>query len=238
MRKSLLFTVAFVAFAGEGFAADLPSIKSPPIYAPAPVFSWTGFYVGVQLGGDFGTTSAFAPAIPYGVNAPNNGVFGGGHVGYNYQINNFVIGLQGEFNGSSASASRTDATTFAPAVLTLKANQGWFGSIDGRLGFAVDRTLFYAIGGVAFTENEGSAYVNGVRAGGLSNSRTGYDIGAGVEYAFTNNWTARLEYRYYDYGSATYVGNLATYRERLNDSTVRVGLTYKFGAPDAVVARY
>ena len=251
MRKILLSTVALAALAGQAFAADLPSRKEAPVYiAPAPVFTWTGFYAGVQLGGAFGNTNLNLPAVGYSANLTNNGVFGGGMIGYNYQINNFVLGLQGEFNGSgNGSSTKTGYGYIGKSIVsvTAKENQPWFASIDGRLGYAVDKALFYAIGGVAFTQAEPSiTYALGAATATAyknSKSLTGYDVGGGVEYAFTNNWTGRVEYRYYGFsGNNGYYGvygsGVAYKTGNLTDNTVRVGLAYKFGAPEPVVAKY
>jgi len=251
MRKILLSTVAFAALASQAFAADLPSRKEAPVYiAPAPVFTWTGFYAGVALGGSFGNTNLNIPAFNYARNLSNNGVLGGGFIGYNYQVNNFVLGLQGEFNGTSGGSSTKTGYGFIGNSLvgvTTKATQPWLASIDGRLGYAVDKALFYAIGGVAFTQLNPSTDLTFANLTathfGSNKSLTGYDVGAGVEYAFTNNWTGRVEYRYYGFNSNnnsfTAFGVPYAYRNgNLTDNTVRVGLAYKFGAPEPVVAKY
>ncbi len=132
----------------------------------------------------------------------NSGVFGGGFAGYNYQIGSFVLGLQGEFNGSGVTGSKFD-----PAFdETINARQAWLASVDGRLGYSFNQFLVYAIGGVAFSELKHN-YINWLGADfGFSNTRTGFDVGGGVEYAFTQNWTARLEYRYYNFGEIELCG--------------------------------
>lgn len=208
MRNLLLSTVALVALAGSSaLAADLPSTKATPIYvAPAPAFTWTGFYIGADFGGGWANLNDTSGAA--NVSRTGSGVIGGGHVGYNYQINQFVLGLEGDFLGSGISGSKYFGL---PLDATDKTNQDWLGSINGRLGVAYDRALFYAIGGTAFTEgtaNVTAGSITGPIVAGfglpttvsLSHSFTGYDIGGGVEYAITNNWIGRAEYRYYDFG--------------------------------------
>jgi outer membrane immunogenic protein len=250
MRNFLLSTVALAALAGQAFAADLPSRKEAPVYiAPAPVFSWTGFYGGLDIGGSWGNANLWVPGIngnQFSHNATNNGVIGGGFVGYNYQVNNFVLGLQGEFDGTGTGNSRYIGTDVFGNSLQTSFNQNWIASIDGRLGYAWDRTLLYVIGGAAWSSNSGhlTDLTNpGNYSVSVTNTRTGYDIGGGVEYAFTNNWTGRIVYRYYNFGTAnnawadpfepgTY------YRTTLTNNVVRVGLAYKFGAPEPVVAKY
>ena len=155
MRHILLSTVALAALAGSALAADLPSRKEAPVYvAPVPVFSWTGFYIGADIGGNFGSTSLRSDWGWNSHSLDTSGVLGGGYVGYNYQINqNFVIGIEGDFQGSSASKSWSwvgsningDAN-----VYTAKIQTNWLASINGRLGVAYDRALFYAIGGAAW----------------------------------------------------------------------------------------
>lgn len=255
MRKILLSTVAFAAIAGQALAADLPSTKEAPVYvAPPPAFSWTGFYIGADIGGGWESKTAdyaASPLSPAGsFNATASGVVGGGYLGYNYQINQFVIGVQGDIQGAGISGS-----TYVSAIdVTMKPTQNWLAAINGRLGFALYRTLFYAIGGVAFTEdshtlNAGpflTATLNSFRIPASSQpfsvNRTGYDVGGGIEYAFTPSWTARVEYRYYNFGSwnyasASWVGHGI---DNLSDNTVTVGVSYLFGAPAPapVAAKY
>jgi outer membrane immunogenic protein len=249
MRKILFSTVALAALAGQAFAADLPSRKEAPVYvAPAPIFSWTGFYVGADIGGSWGNNNVTVPAAfgaNFSHNATNDGVIGGGFVGYNYQFNNFVIGLQGEFDGTSNGNSRF-LDPFGR--FETRFGQDWIASVDGRLGWAAwDRTLLYVIGGVAWDQQTASVTDN-LSGFSLSRSvtRTGYDIGGGLEYAFNYNWTARIEYRYYNFGSTNtaFLDPLlvagAFYRTTLTDNVVRAGLAYKFGVPEPVpvVAKY
>jgi outer membrane immunogenic protein len=252
MRHLLLSTVAIAALAGQAFAADLPARKEAPVYvAPAPIYNWTGFYLGVDIGGSWGNANLWVPGNygnSFSHNASNDGVIGGGFIGYNYQINNFVLGLQGEFDGTGNGNSRyTSPVGYYSDVYQTSFNQDWIASIDGRLGYSApswDRFLVYAIGGVAWSQQ--SADLTNLTTGygvSRSNTRTGYDVGGGLEYAFTNNWTGRIEYRYYNFGSNNTVWNDgilngAFYRTTLTDNVVRVGLAYKFGAPEPVVAKY
>jgi outer membrane immunogenic protein len=262
MRKYLLSVALVAALAGPAFAADLPSTKAPPP-APAPVyippaFTWTGFYVGADLGGVW-TNLSDSDYWNYGLvtnyyshhGGNNSGVFGGGHIGANYQINQFVIGVEGSFAGTSLLNSRYDGYTDT----TWHTNTNWIGSVDGRLGLTgwFDRTLIYAIGGAAWTNGDASLtagpswYASNVSAGYANNvnwnkTLAGYDVGAGVEYAWTPNWTVRVEYRYYNFGNNN---NQAIYwapsrNWTLNENVVKVGLTYLFGAPASapVVAKY
>ena len=248
MRKVPLAAAAFAAIAGPTFAADLLSQKEAPVYvAPPPVFSWTGFYVGADIGGawaDHDVNIAASPiAAAQAINTRLSGVIGGGLAGYNYQINQFVIGVQGDIQGLGLSTS----TFSAPTDLTSKVQGDWLGAINGRLGFAFDRALFYAIGGAAFargstTVTAGPALTAllgqfGVAATpvNISHDYTGYDIGGGVEYAITPNWTARVEYRYSDWGTwnrpaIAWVPNGTT---KVDNNAVTFAVTYLFGGPAA-----
>jgi len=257
MRKLLLSTVAFAALAGSAFAADLPSRKEAPVYvAPPPVFSWTGFYIGADIGGNFGNTSSHWLGTNWNSRSTDtSGVLGGGYIGYNlaglfnnYQIfgGGIVAGVEGEFQGLSNNNTFNFINPNTGDAISLKAEQNWLASVNGRLGISYDRALFYAIGGAAWTEGKVTATVYSpanLFVGQLSNSKTisGWDVGGGVEYAFTPNWLGRVEYRYYQFDNFT-LGNGAIWwnplRENLTNNTVRVGLAYLFSAPAPVVAKY
>ncbi len=201
MRKILLSTAALVALAGQAFAADLPSRKEAPVYA-APAFSWTGFYVGVEGGVDFLDSSAKSN-LPPRINPPDfgsNQTAGllGGVVGYNYQINQFVLGLEGDVGGVLG-GNNTVATT-GGNVATATTSSSYFADIRARLGYAVaERALLYVAGGVAFGDQK-TVYT--APAASFTSNRTGWAIGGGLDYAFTNNWIGRIEYRYTDLGTS------------------------------------
>ncbi len=227
MRKILLSTVALAAMAGTAFAADLPSTKSAPVYmAPAPVFSWTGFYAGVEGGADFLNTKYSA------INRSNHMTSGllGGVVGYNYQVNQFVLGLEGNADGVLGGAR-----TLTVGTNSVRTSQDFNGDIRGRVGIAYDRALFYAAGGVAFGQVK-SSYYTPAFLGSSNMDRTGWTIGAGVDYAITPNWVGRVEYRYTDLGSS--YTNVAATRVSNTSNAVLIGLMYKFGTPEVLAAKY
>lgn len=243
MKKILLGTVALIALgaAAPALAADLPArtYTKAPAYA-APLFTWTGFYIGLQAGGLWGNTDAVSG--PFG--GPNNqsygydfsGFVGGAHVGYNFQIApNFIAGIEGDFEGTSV-----DDTGVGTLGFTHNTQIDWLGSIRGRLGYAWDTTMIYATGGWAFGRVDiTKAVAPGAAAfATYSDTRSGWTLGAGVEHAFTPNWTARLEYRYTDLGSDDFA-SAAVNSQDSSDVTfhaLRAGITYKFGGP--AVARY
>jgi outer membrane immunogenic protein len=244
--------------AAPAMAADLPSRKEAPVYvAPAPVFSWTGFYVGAEFGGQWGTNAGSLVGNYTGNtylttgSYNTSGVIGGGLVGYNYQINQFVLGIEGDLTGSSLQGRHTTDLGYA----SVETQYGFGGGIRGRLGYAIDRTLIYATGGWAFEDikqnyNTNYNFVTGGLLGNWANnnqnsSRSGYSVGGGVEYAFNYNWSARLEYRYSDYGKYVSLYNNALYgvaglsvQQHPTDNAIIGALIYRFGAPAPVVAKY
>ena len=145
---------------------------------------------------------------------------------------------------------------YGSSTFTAKASLDWLAAINGRLGVAYDRALFYAIGGAAWAGANASLSAlsffgpdlipvdRGYTWAGYSISKTlsGFDIGAGVEYAFTPNWVGRVEYRYYDFGkdnlSSPIYYTLPAYNLSTSVNTVRIGLAYLFSAPAPVVAKY
>ena len=261
--------VLAIAFLSSGamlpnaLAADLPSLREPPVFAPPPplpVFTWTGFYAGVQAGYEFGRSTGFATSNLTGAglaanSASPDGVIGGGHIGYLYSTQSLpflgqafggllgaggVVGIEGDVNGADY------RRTYALGGFTDGTREMIEGSVRGRLGIAVDRALFYATGGVAFGGLR-NTYTNSVTGGldSLDRTRVGYTVGGGVEYAITNNVSLRAEYRFTDFGAfnntlaAASAGGVNV-RQRETDNRVQGGISYKFdsalGAP--VVARY
>lgn len=229
MRNLLLGSVALLVLAASGAqAADLPRRAAPPapIYV-APIFTWTGFYVGAQIGGGWGRNE-FA-----GLTYNPNGVVGGLHAGYNMQFGAIVAGVEGDIEATSLKGSTTIG------FVSLKTTAPWQGSLRARLGFGFDRALIYATGGVAFAQLKNEIFIPPFALSNQS-TRTGWTLGAGVEYALSPNWSIRAEYRYTDYGRYTSsffpFGSAQT---RFKENAARVGLSYRFGGYAApVVAKY
>jgi outer membrane immunogenic protein len=225
IRNVLLSSAALIALSGAAFAADLPSSRAPIAPPPIPLFSWTGLYIGGEAGYGFGKDSVAGLA-----STKPSGVVGGGFVGYNFEpmFGGLVFGAEGSIDGSSEKATATGLYTIKSEVQ---------GSIRGRVGFAVDRALFYATGGAAFASFKDN-YVTG---DSLSTTRVGYTVGGGIQYAFTNEWSVRAEYRYSDFGTFTETLPIAgvTVSHKETENKVLVGVAYKFGEPAApVVAKY
>lgn len=234
IRVILFAAVALYSLAGAVMAADLPRGGPPPAaYVPPPaMFSWTGFYVGLDIGYAWQNARAvntvFGPA-PLVLSPSPKGAIGGGFLGYNYQLGSIVVGVEGDIEGSGVSAS---------GPFGAKLSQNVRGSVRGRLGYALDRALFYATGGVTIGDVTFSApgFPFPI-AGGASTTRAGWNAGGGLEFAFTPNWTGRVEYRYSDLGTATFAAPAALVPAnavRIRDNAVRAGVAYKFnfgGAP-------
>jgi outer membrane immunogenic protein len=247
LRKTLLVSAGTIALVSQAFAADLPSSAPPPVYVPpAPIFTWTGFYLGGQVGYAWGTQKADV-LLPNGSILASNsaqGVIGGGHVGYNYQVNQWVLGVEGSVDGTSISKTFTRTVGFAaPFDVTYKTEAPIQGSIRGRLGVAWDRVLLYATGGAAFAGVD-ATYTSPFRSVSKSSTRVGWTVGGGIEYAVTNNWSIRAEYRYSDFGSFStspegVFGTPVTINRRFTQNQVQGGFTYHFSPPPApVVAKY
>ena len=226
--KTLLFTASIIAMiSSAAVAADLAPQAVEPVAPVVMPLSWTGFYVGAELGYGWGTSPApygFTPGGPYDFqqNGPDQkGFVGGGFVGYNYQIGQFVIGAEGDFQYSDIHG---DDNRSGGDVNGLDAN--WQASARLRLGYAVDRFLPYITGGVAFLNTDATAPFSSSDTLNL----TGWTIGAGLEYAFTDNIIGRIEYRYSDYGKKeASFPNLGYYEEyHPKHNTVEVGISYKF----------
>ncbi|MCA0316478.1 MAG: outer membrane beta-barrel protein [Proteobacteria bacterium] len=254
MKKFLLAGVAVAALASGAQAADLGAPRGPvAAVVVAPQFNWTGFYLGVFVGGTSTRTSALevqgaSPGAYNGLgdfwSGSRTGVTAGILGGYNWQWNSAVFGIEADLG------YRGSAFTAGPSALStdtfLRTRDGLQGSLRARLGFAADRALFYVTGGLAIGDFRSNVFDNvGVTINtNAVGTRVGWTVGGGIEYAFTSNWTARVEYLYANFGTATSTGisSVATNRawQIKNDThTVRLGVNYLFSTgPSAVVARY
>jgi outer membrane immunogenic protein len=192
-----LFGAPIAAHAAD--IAPAPVYKAPPP-PPPPVFSWTGFYIGANLGAGWGqgsvTDSLFGLSFS---NHNNNAVFiGGGQIGGNYQINNFVFGIEGDFDWAANNGSSGGGTVIAGDTFQVTANNRWISTVAGRIGIAFDRWLVYAKGGGGWVGNNGFTVTNTTTGAAVgvsgNNTNSGWLAGGGVEWAFANNWSVRAEY--------------------------------------------
>jgi outer membrane immunogenic protein len=247
-RQILLASVGAIAIAGSAFAADLTPPAPPPVYVPPPpVFTWTGLYMGGQIGYVWGNDpiSVADVGVPDGFfTIRPTGVIGGAHVGYDLQIGPWVAGLEGSVDGTSIHGTTTSAGVPDVTIIDRSPVQG---SLRLRLGIAFDRVLIYGTGGAAFAsiENQYSSGLLGLEETD-SKTRSGWTVGGGIEYAITNNWSIGAEYRYSDFGRSpdfpfsTVTLGTVSFTHHLTENQVQARFSYKFTpfAPAPVVAKY
>lgn len=238
MKRTLLASTALCAVLAQGaFAADLPTMKGPPpAPVPPPAFSWTGFYIGGNIGGLW-SSDGVVVANPYYLGVmPGNantldlaGIVGGVQAGYNYQISSVVLGVEGDLDASSAKGG-FNYPTGGGLVATHSASLPFFGDVRARAGVAFDRFLPYVTGGVVFADVRNSlvdpSWGLHLNRGG---SATGWTVGAGAEYAIDNHWSVKAEYLYMQFPDVT-ATNSGGYSFKFKDSAqlARVGLNYRF----------
>jgi outer membrane immunogenic protein len=224
---------------GSAAAADLPLYTK----APPPMWSWTGCYIGMEGGGAWGRTNhvAVTSPTPADVGLPITGNFNmsgglfGGTVGCNYQFGKWVFGIEDDFSWTNKQGTANDIPPFGPA--TSQTSERWLDTLRGRIGVAWDRTLLYGTGGVAFADTSVSIchVTNGVCVNDAQ-TRTGWVVGAGIEYALWHNLFVKLEYLHVDLGTGRYISppvviagfTYDTRDVRLTDDILRVGLNYRF----------
>ncbi len=217
MTRPVILLFALIGLSGTVFAADLPPSppRAPAVYVPAvvPVYNWGGIYLGINGGYGFGKSTWTDPLNPSGTTTSGsfnvNGGLVGGTLGVNFQADAFVFGVEGDVDwqslqGKSSSLFCTSVFTSgaigAPAAgVSCETKSNWIGTIRGRLGYAADRVLFYATGGGAF----GNVEAGLVGLPLQSKTEFGWTAGAGIEWAFAENWTAKVEYLYVALGNAS-----------------------------------
>lgn len=260
MRHAVsVMALAAALVAGPAYAADLPSRKEAPVYVPPPVFSWTGFYAGLNIGGgwvdrrndnnwwaltpgvgpfaQFGGVGAFG----WGNNSSSNGgVVGGLQIGYNYQFSPlFVVGVETDFQGTSIGSQNNGWWGWSGGERVP-----WFGTLRGRAGLALldSRLLIYGTGGFAYGEVNRPWDNWGWWGNNNNNIFTGWTAGGGIEYAFLPNWSAKIEYLYTELTRDNNNNNWWGwgFRRETRINTVRAGVNYHFNlfTPTPVVARY
>jgi outer membrane immunogenic protein len=220
MKRVLLACVSVLALGGAAAAADLPPSPAPAPYykAPAylPAYNWSGFYLGVNGGGAWGRSNWTTPG-----SVTTSGGLVGGTIGYNYQMNQVVLGVEGDIDWADINGTVTSAT--CPAG--CKTSDSWLGTVRGRLGYAADRFLPYITGGLAVGDIKAS--VPGLASTDTTNA--GWTVGAGIEFAIAGHWTAKAEYLYVDLGSASVpVTGFATQNVSFTANVFRGGINYRF----------
>ena len=234
MKKLLLVGTALTAlFGGSALAADLrPRPYTPP---PAPVFSWTGFYIGGNLGGAWARGSVNDSLFGLSADLNRSGFIGGGQLGVNYQFSNIVLGAEWDFDWTSLDA--TGNGRFVPGIGTLQgaANTRWISTLAARFGVVLGNgALLYGKAGGAWVDN--NATVTNLTTGAsisASNRNSGWVVGAGVEWALAGNWSAKLEYDFLKlddltFGPGPFRGDTFTASREIQ--MFKVGLNYRFGS--------
>jgi outer membrane immunogenic protein len=279
MKRVALAAIAYALSALGTWAADLPYTKAPPMIA-APVFDWTGFYVG--LNGGYGTghqwvdPTVLSDACDNPLGCPQilallstgrkisaNSFMGGLEAGYNQQYGSHVLfGLEADIdyfrlNGSFAYGPIRPSPQSITGAGTGTLTTNWVATIRPRFGYVADRLLVYVTGGLAFTDQHNTetatVVVNGQNAGPIGNfvlsssSSIGAVVGAGLEFAWTRQWSVKAEYLHFDFAqvraNTMVIGGIGGFDGatmgstwHLRADTVRAGINYHFGGP--VVAKY
>lgn len=202
MKKNLLAGLAVAALmVSPAAAADLAYPAPATAYAPPPVFTWTGFYIGANAGYGWGDAD-YSSTI--------DGFLGGLQAGYNWQgAGPLVLGVETDIQLSN--------------VKSQNYSLDYFGTLRARLGFAVDQFLIYGTGGLAY--GRGSYEVLGLTS---DKSHIGWTVGGGAEYAIDNNWSVKGEYLYVDLGSETYRSFFGPRSVGVTTNVVRAGVNYRF----------
>jgi outer membrane immunogenic protein len=230
---------ATLNFPGIANSADLP-MKARPLAPVAPAFGWTGCYIGAHVGAGWGTKQweDTGDDISDNTSYTTNGALGGGQIGCDYQLSSpFVVGVEGSFSGSGIKGSGVQPFEAEQASVSTKIN--WLATLTGRIGVTADRALIYVKGGGAWVKEKHTTTEHGVGedegevfSQTLSSTRSGWLLGAGIEYAITSNWSAKVEYNYMDFGRKNFLFNElsedpVSIRQDLH--TIKVGVNYRFG---------
>jgi outer membrane immunogenic protein len=238
MKRILVAAGLSLAVGQMALAADLPQrpvYKAAPFMSPVPVYNWTGFYIGGNVGGAWGSVDATDVNTGATVSPNNNGFAGGGQIGYDYQMGPWVIGIRNIFDGTSISGGATISDPLFSG--TINSHLHWFDALTARGGYLVQpNVLLYLQGGAAWTSWDVNAINSaGVQVGEISGgNRTGWTLGGGIEWMFVPHWSAFLEYNYMGFGtrSATTTAcvkvTCANISAKSDLQNVLVGVNYKF----------
>jgi outer membrane immunogenic protein len=232
--KRVLTAIVLMSSAGTASAADMRAVPYTPGAPYVSVYNWTGFYIG-GMGGYGWSDQVEASVLGIRVSASSNdlkGGFGGGTIGYNRQMGNWVLGVEAD---GAWSDMRYSLSAFG---VTAADKIRSFGSVTGRVGYVpVQPLMVYFKGGYAWADNQISATGFGATFA-ESRFHSGWTVGAGLEYMFVPDWSAKVEYMYADYGKATYLSSFVPGGVGLGATvnSVKAGVNYHFGGP--AIARY
>jgi outer membrane immunogenic protein len=259
MKRILLASTALAFIAGPALAADLPSRQpapAPQTFTAPPVFTWTGFYAGVNAGwtqnemsvrnrGFAGPGTGTAAYSPF--SAKSSGFIGGFQVGYNQQFDMFVAGVEADLSylGNRRATGSANVTGTGGAITGVQGSSrlDWLGTVRARAGVAVDQVFFYGTGGLAFGNPDHRLTLTTpggtvTHRGTSSDTRFGWTLGAGAEFAVMDNLSFKAEYLYYDLGRSTvnasatagggFAGTSNSARFENKGHIVRAGMNYRF----------
>jgi outer membrane immunogenic protein len=232
--------------AGAASAADLykgGSLKDAPAYVPPP--TWTGFYIGAHVGGFWADIKNHDidgytfNGNNYGWNNNNDGVFGGGTLGYNFQTGSFVFGVEADFGGAGLTGNWNNGYVhdYAHGYLWAKDDASFYADVTGRLGYAAGPALFYAKGGWAYLDanlSVGGFDVNGNAWSTKASGLDGWVVGGGIEYQWAPSWSIKAEYLYFDFANShtdwrdAYAAGTWRFDHDLTVNSFKVGLNYHF----------
>ncbi len=214
-RKTCFLTTLIATLSTSAFGADLPSRVAPPLFIPPPAFTWAGVYLGATAGFAQGFHSYDDLAggflgYPGLANMRSSGFAGGGTLGVNFQAGNLVYGLETDINWLSNKTNYVDPNGAINAFYPSESNRlNYLGTVRGRLGLAVDRTLIYFTAGLAYANVNDNIHHNSnlfptfnTPYFSVNSTRFGWVVGAGVEYALAPNWTIKGEALYADLNNA------------------------------------
>ena len=220
MKRVFSALVGLAALTGTAAAADLPPRAAEPYYkAPAFVqaYNWTGFYIGVNGSGGFGSSTWDRTG-----SFNTSGGLVGGTLGYNYQFGQGVVGLEGDIDWANINGTTNTACPFG-----CKTSDHWLSTVRARLGYAADRFMPYVTGGAAFGDIRAST----PGFAGANTTNAGWTVGAGLEFAIAGNWTAKAEYLYVNLGKLSCglsCGLAVTDNVSFTTNIVRAGVNYRF----------
>lgn len=220
-RIALLPLIGLLLAAPAARAADLsvaPLYKAPPVVA-TPAYNWSGFYLGANAGGGWSTSHWDSTGSFNG-----SGGVAGGTVGLNWQTGHAVFGIEGDIDWANVKGTTTPATCLAGCTT----QNDWLATARGRAGYAFDRFLPFVTGGLAVGDIKAST----PGFPGASQTNAGWTVGGGLEFALTNNWTAKAEYLHVDLGNMNCGFNCGVTpgnNVSLREDVVRGGVNVKFG---------
>lgn len=227
----LAATAALAIAASSAQAADLPSryAAPAPAYNAVPVFTWSGFYAGLNVGYGWsaGTSQYYDPAFGVSGGSRKGGFIGGAQAGYNYQLGMFVIGAETDIQYAAVGNKGSSyGNTYYPGD-----SDGYFGTIRARAGVAFDRALIFGTAGFAYGDIGGNKALDSELGFHRENSNNwGWTLGGGIEYAVTDNFTAKVEGLYVNLDTKDNYSQADRINVRRDTEfgVIRAGLNYKF----------